>query len=984
MLTSFSLSQLILISAAYLLVLFGVAWISERGLIPRWIIRHPLTYTLSLGVYASAWAFYGTVGLAYQYGYGFLASYLGVSGAFLLAPVLLYPILRITRTYQLSSLADLFAFRFRSTWAGALTTLFMLIGVLPLLALQIQAVADSIGILTREPVQERVALAFCALIILFTILFGARHIATREKHEGLVFAIAFESVVKLVALGIIGLYALYGVFDGPQDLELWLVQNQLALASLHTPLQEGPWRTLLLVFFASAIVMPHMYHMTFTENLNPRAMVSASWGLPLFLLLMSLAVPLILWAGLKLGATTNPEYFTLGLGIAVDSQTLALVAYVGGLSASSGLIIVTTLALSGMMLNHLVLPLYQPPAEGNIYRWLKWTRRALIVAVIMAGYGFYLLLGAEQDLANLGIVAFVATLQFLPGVLSVLYWPTANRRGYIAGLLAGIGVWLVGMLLPMLGNVQGFYLPALNLVYVLDDSSWHLAAIASLAVNVLVFTLVSLFTEASPEEKSAAEACAVDNVRRPQRRELVALSPQEFAAQLAKPLGAKTSQREVEQALRDLHLPFDENRPYALRRLRDRIEANLSGLMGPSVAQDIVETFLPYKSGSETYVTEDIHFIESRLEDYHSRLTGLAAELDTLRRYHRQTLQELPMGVCSLAKDFEILMWNKAMEELTEVPAHRVVGSRLTALSEPWRGLLQEFIAMPDQHLHKQRLPLDGQIRWLNLHKAAIDEPLTPGNSGLVVLVEDLTETQYLEDKLVHSERLASIGRLAAGVAHEIGNPITGIACLAQNLREEREQDPELTEISQQIIEQTKRVSRIVQSLMSFAHSGSHQLSDEAVCLAEVAQDAIGLLALNRRSVEVQFFNLCDADHWVCGDPQRLAQVLINLLSNARDASPPGAAIRVRSEASEHTVDLIVEDEGSGIPKAIMDRLFEPFFTTKDPGKGTGLGLALVYSIVEEHYGQITIDSPADVEHQRGTRIRVTLPRHVEATSIAN
>ena len=983
MLTSFSLSQLILISAAYLLVLFGVAWVSEHGLIPRWIIRHPLTYILSLGVYASAWAFYGTVGLAYQYGYGFLASYLGVSGAFLLAPVLLYPILRITRTYQLSSLADLFAFRFRSTWAGALTTVFMLIGVLPLLALQIQAVADSIGILTREPVQDRGAMAYWGLLLLFTILSGPRHIATREKHEGLVFAIAFESVVKLTAISIIGLYALYGVFDGPQDLQSWLVQNQASLTSMHTPLQEGPWRTLLLVFFGSAIVMPHVYHMTFTENLNPRAMVSASWGLPLFLLLMSLAVPLILWAGLKLGATTNPEYFTLGVGIAVNSQTLALIAYVRGLSPSPPLIIVTTLALSGMVLNHVVLPLYQPPAEGNIYRWLKWTRRALILMIIMAGYGFYLLLGAEQDLANLGIVAFVATLQFLPGVLSVLYWPTANRRGFIAGLLAGIGVWVVSMLLPMLGNLQGFYLPWFNVIYVLDDSSWHLAAIASLAANVLVFTLVSLFSEASDEEKSAAEACAVDNVRRPQRRELLAASPQEFAAQLAKPLGAKTAQREVEQALRDLHLPFDEGRPYALRRLRDRLEANLSGLMGPSVAQDIVETFLPYKAGSETYVTEDIHFIESRLEDYHSRLTGLAAELDTLRRYHRQTLQELPMGVCSLAKDQEILMWNKAMEELTEIPAQRVVGSRLSTLGEPWRELLQSFIELPDEHLHKQRLALDGQTRWLNLHKAAIAEPLAQGNSGLVLLVEDLTETQLLEDKLVHSERLASIGRLAAGVAHEIGNPITGIACLAQNLREEREGDGELTEISQQIIEQTKRVSRIVQSLMSFAHSGSHQNSEEPVCLAEVARDAIALLSLNKRSIEVQFFNLCDPEHWACGDSQRLAQVLINLLSNARDASPPGSAIRVRSEAFEHTVDLIVEDEGSGIPKAIMDRLFEPFFTTKDPGEGTGLGLALVYSIVEEHYGQITIDSPADPERQRGTRIRVSLPRHVETTSIA-
>ena len=233
MLTSFSLSQLILISAAYLFTLFGVAWLSDRGFVPRRIVRHPLTYTLSLGVYASAWAFYGTVGLAYQYGYGFLASYLGISGAFLLAPVLLYPILRITRTYQLSSLADLFAFRFRSTWAGSLTTLFMLVGVLPLLALQIQAVADSIGILTREPVHDRVALGFCALITLFTILFGARHIATREKHEGLVFAIAFESLVKLTALGHRPLCALWRV-RRPHELELWLLQNQAALSTLHT------------------------------------------------------------------------------------------------------------------------------------------------------------------------------------------------------------------------------------------------------------------------------------------------------------------------------------------------------------------------------------------------------------------------------------------------------------------------------------------------------------------------------------------------------------------------------------------------------------------------------------------------------------------------------------------------------------------------------------------------------------------------------
>ncbi len=977
MLTSFSISQLVLISTTYLLTLFGVAWATEHRWVPRWIVRHPLTYILSLGVYASAWAFFGSVGLAYQYGYGFLAIYLGLSGAFLLAPVLLYPILHLTRTYQLSSLADLLAFRFRSSWVGAITTIGMLLSAMPLLALQIQSVADTIGILTRQPIQDYVALAFCVLITLFSILFGARHISTREKHEGLVFAIAFESLVKLVALLIIGAYAVFVVFDGPSDLDMWLSQNQSILADLQIPLQEGPWRTLLLLFFASAIVMPHMYHMIFTENLNPRSMVSASWGLPLFLLLMSLPILPILWAGLKLGAPTSPEYFTLGLGLAVNSERLTLLAFMGGLSAASGVIIVLTLAMSGMVMNHLVLPLYQPPAEGNIYRWLKWMRRTLIVAIILAGYGFYLSLGSQQDLSNLGLVAFVATLQFLPGVLSVLYWPRGNSYGFISGAVAGMITWSIGMLLPMFSNIQEFYLPLLDYTYVLDDRNWHFSAIAALSMNCITFILVSLLTRTSIEEQRSAQACVVNNVRRPERRELYVSTPHEFAVELAKPLGAVTAQREVEQALQDLQIPFDERRPFALRRLRDRIEANLSGLMGPSVAQDLVSTFLPYKTDSQSYISEDIHFIESRLEDYQSRLTGLAAELDALRRYHRQTLQDLPMGVCSLARDREILMWNRALEDLTGITASRVIGSRLDDIDEPWRELLTNFAQDSSPHLYKHALQGAYEPRWLNLHKAAIDEPLAPGNSGLVLLLEDVTQTRLLEDKLVHSERLASIGRLAAGVAHEIGNPITGIACLAQNLREERDDDAEIIEISNQIVEQTKRVSRIVQSLMSFSHAGQQNQDDyyEPVNLFEVTSEAIHLLSLNKLSKTVHYYNLCDTQHWTLGDSQRLAQVLINLLSNARDASPEHGHIYIRTTASNSHVELSIEDQGSGISTASLEHLFEPFFTTKDPGQGTGLGLALVYSIIEEHQGEIHVESPCDLEQQLGTCFRITLPR---------
>src|SRR5690606_26247230 len=230
-----------------------------------------------------------------------------------------------------------------------------------------------------------------------------------------------------------------------------------------------------------------------------------------------------------------------------------------------------------MVLNHMVLPVYKPSADNNIYRWLLWTRRGLIAAIIMASYGFYRLLGTDQHLSNLGITSFVATVQFLPGALSVLYWQQANHRGFIGGLIAGMTIWTLTLLLPMITGIDTLHIAGLQLT--LDAESWHVSAIASLTTNIVVFTLISLFTQRPTDEVSAAEACLVDNVRRPQRMELVASSPQEFAQQLAKPLGNKAAQQEVEQALRGLKLRFDERRPYALRRLRDRLEANLSGLM---------------------------------------------------------------------------------------------------------------------------------------------------------------------------------------------------------------------------------------------------------------------------------------------------------------------------------------------------------------------------------------------------------------------
>ena len=306
---SFEIWQLFVISLLYLGLLFLIATAAEKKWLPSSLVNHPMVYVLSLGVYATSWSFYGSVGLAEREGYTFLAVYLGATIAFLASPILLRPILRLIKEYQLSSLADLLAFRYNSRIAGILVTLFMLTGALPYMALQIQAVTDSLLILSGDTQSEFISLGFCLMISLFAILFGARHITPREKHDGLVVAIAFESLVKLVALLALGLYAVFGIFNGFSGFSSWLENNTEATEALMGPIHDGPWAMMLLLSFSAAFLLPRQLHMIFVENNESSHLSYASWGFPLFLLLLNISIPPILWAGQSLDLSYGPDLF---------------------------------------------------------------------------------------------------------------------------------------------------------------------------------------------------------------------------------------------------------------------------------------------------------------------------------------------------------------------------------------------------------------------------------------------------------------------------------------------------------------------------------------------------------------------------------------------------------------------------------------------------------------------------------------------------
>ena len=958
---------------AYLGVLFLIAYAGENGYLPKRLIEHPAVYALSLGVYATSWTFYGSVGLANNSGLAFLTIYLGVTAAFMLGPYLLAPISRLCRDYQLSSIADLLAFRYGGRATGFVVTVFMLMGILPYISLQITAVTRSIQVLAREAAPNLLALVFCLVIIIFSVAFGARHLTSREKHSGLVVAIAFESAVKLIALLVAGLFAIYGVFGGVNSMHQWLATNPAELQAMYEPVSSSLWSTLLLLSFGAAFLLPRQYHMTFVEILKPRSLNTAYWMFPLYLLLLNLPIFPILWAGKYLALTNPPDFYVLGMTMSLDNKWLSLLIYTGGLSAASAMMIVTTLSLSYMCLNHILLPvsISTNNPDTNLYRRLIWSKRVIIAAIIAAGYGFYLVIELHEGLASLGLISFVAAIQLLPGVIGLLFWTRATQTGFLAGLMGGALVWFVLLILPLLkdtATIASVERLTSNLGFSGIDV-WSISTFCSLTVNTVLYVIGSLLTKVSSEESEAAQAC-VSDAARPLSGLVIARSASDYISQLEQILGREAAEQEVQRAVTELGLDSNTIRTVDLRLLHERLERNLSGLLGPTVARLTLRGHLELNQPAHLALTETLRAMEVRLETSSAQMRGMTRELDGLRRYLRNVLHELPLGVCSFGPDGGILIWNQAMKNISGIDDRLARKSKLRELPDPWSDLLVRFAESNEDHNFKQIIELENGSKSFNFHKAMVTTQVgsTGPASGQVILVEDRTNIDLLESELAHTERLASIGRLAAGVAHEIGNPLTGIASIAQN--QSAESGP-AQEDAEDILSQVKRINEIVHSLLAFARNEPMVVEERTrVELNDCLHQAIQLVSLSEHARYIEFNIEVEEPLWVLGSERQIVQIFVNLLNNACDVAPAGTSVNIhaRTEAGVHI--LAVRDYGSGIRPEDHSRIFEPFYTTKPVGAGTGLGLSLVYSLVNEHGGKVSIDPSVSP----GTSIEIRLP----------
>jgi Na+/proline symporter len=437
---------ILLVALSYLCLLFAIAYYGDkRADEGRSIIANPYIYALSIAVYCTSWTFYGSVGRAASTGIGFLPIYLGPTLTFVLWWFVLRKIIRICKAHRITSIADFISSRYgKSARLSVLVTVIAVAGIMPYISLQLKAVSTSFNVLlqypevvmppvpSRVPVLGDTAFLIALLMAMFAILFGTRHIDASEHHEGMVAAIAFESVVKLLAFLTIGIFVTFGLYDGFGDL-FHRAAREPDIAALFTVSGGGSysqWMTLTILSMAAIICLPRQFQVTVVENVNEEHLKKAAWLFPLYLLIINIFVLPIAIGGLLHfpDGQVDADTFVLTIAMAEHRESLALFAFIGGLSAATGMVIVATIALSTMICNDLVMPALlrwtwlRLTERGDLTGVLLSIRRGSIVFVLLLGYGYYRYIGESAALVTIGLVSFTAAAQFAPAMIGGIFW----------------------------------------------------------------------------------------------------------------------------------------------------------------------------------------------------------------------------------------------------------------------------------------------------------------------------------------------------------------------------------------------------------------------------------------------------------------------------------------------------------------------------------------------------------------------------------
>ncbi len=682
------LSDGIVLIAAFLYmgILFGIAYFGDkRSGEKRSIISNPYVYSLSLAIYCTAWTYYGSVGRAASTGLGFLPIYLGPTLMAALWWFVLKKIVRISKKHRITSIADFIGSRYgKSALLTSLVTVICVIGILPYISLQLKAVASSYTVIQNYPevftpnlihnaFWQDTAFYIALLLAAFTIIFGTRQLDVTEQHEGMVAAIAFESIVKLIAFLAVGFYTTFVLFGGPADIFSQAISDP-ALARLLTmdslPGGYVSWFSLLIISMLAIFLLPRQFQVTVVENTDESHIDKATWLFPLYLLVINLFVLPLALGGLLLfpDGSVDPDTFVLTIPMAAQQPLLTLFVFIGGLSAATSMVIVATIALATMICNELIMPVM---LRRNILNFAERTdltgailliRRSSIVAILLLAYIYFKFISESYALVTIGLVSFVAAAQFAPAIILGIYWKDASRLGALAGLSAGFVIWGYCLFIPALS--QSGWIPT----SFIDKGLWDIgllkpyalmglegldpvshAVLWSLPLNLLLIIIVSTFTKAGPlEQLQAREFVDIysqqDDIGSGTGVWRGHVHYKELHAVVSRFIGEEATERQFRSFA--LHRGFD---PEELEKsehnlyIANHAEQILAGVVGASSARSIISDF--YKG--ETINIEDVMEIlteTTQVMEYSHQLEQKTRELektsDELREANEQ-LKEL-------------------------------------------------------------------------------------------------------------------------------------------------------------------------------------------------------------------------------------------------------------------------------------------------------------------------------------------------------
>lgn len=1023
---------IVTVALAYVSALFALAWIGDRTIRLRsGGTGRPLIYALSLAIYCTSWTFFGSVGLAASTGYDFVPVYLGPILMFALGWPLLLRIVRVAKSQNITSVADFIAARYgKSQAVAAVVTVVAVVGLLPYIALQLKAIDVSIEALIGGsplvPIElPRIGFADTSLIITlalaaFAILFGTRHIDATEHQDGLMLAVAAESLVKLAAFVAVGLFVTFGLFGGVEGFLARARESSEVAAVFGRSFNGGMWLTVTFLSFVCVIMLPRQFHVAVVENNSETEVRRAAWMFPLYLVVINLFVVPIAAAGIVMlhSGTVDPDFFMLTLPLAGGSRSLALIAFVGGLSAATAMVIVESIALAIMVCNGIVIPallrhrLTDTVPQEDMAGLLLVIRRIAIVVLLLLGYLVYQTLGKSQGLAAIGLISFAAIAQLAPAFFAALYWRNGTARGAIAGISAGFLVWGYTLLLPWIARSgwidmsvveEGpFGLGVLRpqaLFYLQFEPLTH-GVLWSIGCNVAAFIMVSLLRMPEPIERLQASTFVADD------------------------------------------LPFNPPAPPAFRLWRTSItvgdlERTAARYLGLERAQRSFSDYAASRSVSvASYAEADVqtirfteHLLASAIGAASARLvlslllrrgnvSGQSAiklldDASEALQYNRDLLQsaldQVRHGLSVFDKDMRLICWNRQFRELLNLPPE------MGRVGVPLDKILRLCAARGDFGPGDTAQLVANRLMQLAVTKETFQERLLGGEKileirtsampqgGIVTTYSDITDRVAAASALARAnetlerrvrERTAELlevnaalavaktkadeanldkTRFLAAASHDILQPLNAARLYAASLAE-RPLETNDALLARNVDASLSAVEEIFSALIEISRMDSGRLEPDLqdFALADIFEQLAVEFEPMAREKGLKL-SVMATEAWVRSDRRLLRRVLQNLVANGiKYTRTGGVLLGVRRRGDD--LRIMVSDTGPGIPPDKRTAVFKEFHRLEGAGSnvtGVGLGLSIVERIGRILGHQIDLVS----EPMRGSTFAVTVPR---------